>query len=333
MEMVVANYDSDSSEDDVCTDVGSKGEAGSTRGVQKAARPVADVESDAGPAAKKFRCHRGDLAGEKMLPVPEIAGKPYREIAIDGRVRSFPHVEGNYAGFVYVPMRNVEGMEAAAVNAMKLAAPILNRHRKLFQATSNEILLHRIPAQDLHLSVSKTFAVRRKQIGPLVNLLRRNINALPCFDAAVSGFDLSSNDDNTRSFVGLSLSVGATRMQVTTRTVDRSLAVFSLAPFYEEMRFHVSVAWFVGPLPPGVATRFSADQVRERCEGQGSDKSRGSTGLERADAGDGHGEEAKTAGYLNKMTGTDEFPRVCFSVQALEAKIGAKKYTLVLKDS
>jgi hypothetical protein len=240
-----------------------------------------------------------------------------QQVSIDGRVRSFPHVVGIWAGFVYVPLRRIEGIEAAAVRATNMAAAILNKNWKSGQCAGNQPLLHRIPVQDMHLSISRTFALRRPQIDPVVELLRKNLNSLPGFDAAVSGIDLYSNDDKTRSFVGLSLSLGAMRMQMLTRAVDHALTAFSLDPFYEEMRFHVSVAWFAGPLPEGVPTTLVGDDgvVIEAEQGRAGDTSK-----ERE-----HGGAHKDGG------GASVIPRVCFSVQAVEAKIGKKKYSFKLK--
>jgi hypothetical protein len=217
-----------------------------------------EAEAARGPVAKKQRLSGGTVV---KMPLGEGPGgidgvSPMStscpQVSIDGRVRSFPHVVGNYPGFVYLPMSRIEGLEAAAVRATKIAAAVLNQNWKLGCSRGNQPLLHRITVQNLHLSLSRTFALRYAQIKPVVELLRKHLNACPCFDAAVSGVDLYSNDDKTRSFVGLSLSLGSTRMQTLTRAVNHALASFSLEPFYEEMRFHVSVAWFAGALPEGV---------------------------------------------------------------------------------
>ena len=265
---------------------------------------VAPAES----ATKKRRVHAPEAsasAGGGGQAPPQHESAP--QVSADGRVRSFPHVEGNYAGFVYVPLRGIEGLEAASVAATKIAQEALNKKWTEGGPGRDQCLLHRIPVQDLHISVSRTFALRRVQIKPIVDDLRRTLNALPCFDAAVSGIDLYSNDDRTRSFVGLSLSVGAARMQTTTRAVDYALSTVDVAPFYEEMRFHVSVAWFAGTVPAGVPLILVGDDwVR------------------------GSGE----AGCCKGKPGDESHKarlRVSFSVEAVEAKIGAKKYAFKLK--
>ena len=166
-------------------------------------------EHDA-PAAKRQRLSpKGDATSGGALRQGEAA-----QVSADGRVRSFPHVEGNYAGFVYVPMRCVPGLEQAALQATKIAAAAIQRDWKHGQADCERRVIHRIAAQDLHLSVSKTFALRRGQIAAAVARLRQRLRVLPCFEAAVSGIQLYSNEDRTRSFIGLSLDQGAARMQV-----------------------------------------------------------------------------------------------------------------------
>jgi U6 snRNA phosphodiesterase len=292
LEAAVCAYGSDSGGEDVVR-VGEDGaQTQQATAAEGGCGPAAPVE-----AALKRRRLACDAARGQATPQRESAP----QISADGRMRSFPHVEGNYAGFVYVPLRGVEGLEAASVEATKIAQEVLTQ----------KCLLHRIHVQDLHISVSRTFALRRVQIKPVVDDLRRTLRALPCFDAAVLGVDLYSNEENTRSFVGLSLSVGATRMQTTTRAVDYALSTIPVEPFYDEMRFHVSVAWFAGAVPQGVPLVLVGD-TGVRVD-QGSDE--GCNGKEKD-------EQVLQNARL----------RVSFSVKTIEAKIGAKKYSFKLKE-
>mmetsp|Transcript_99563 Transcript_99563/g.145517 ORF Transcript_99563/g.145517 Transcript_99563/m.145517 type:complete len:385 (+) Transcript_99563:288-1442(+) len=274
------------------------------------------------PTSKKQRLTSALPTGEGTEKTS--SQHPARQVSSEGRVRSFPHIEGNYAGYVYIPMRRIEGLEAAAVRATNMVAAILNKNWKHGKSRSNQHLLHRIPVQDLHLSVSRTFALRRQQIEPVVELLRKNLNALPRFDAAVSGIDLYSNDEKTRSFVGLSLCLGATRMETTTRAVDHALSTCSLEPFYKEMRFHVSVAWFAGALPDGVPSMLSSSDIRKEEGSGGCDDGRDDVGQGPSEGG------GKDEGFEKKEEDA-LVPRVDFPVHALEAKIGAKKYVFKLK--
>ena len=323
MELLAANYNTDSSgEDEQRSD---KAQVG--RGVEEGQR--GDMEPDS-----KRQCRSrlsGDETGSSRSSREE---GPAPEVAADGRVRSFPHVEGNYAGFIYVPVRSIDGLEAAAVNATRLAQSSLTRLWKSRQCSGNQPLVHRMPLQELHLSVSRTFALRRRQIEPVVEQLRKTLQASPCFDVALSGVDLYTNDEQTRSFVGLSLSSGRARMQATTRAVDHVLSNFSLEPFYNEMRFHVSVAWFAGPVPEGLpVTPLCADGAAgEETSGRRGCHGESVSGKECKDGESTVRQEAGGGVRREQLVCEEGQPPVVFSVKGLEAKIGKKKYALRFKD-
>ena len=325
MDLLAANYDTDSS----CED--------EERRKDRAGASSDGTGGGSEPRAKRL-C-RPQLASVEAENMSALGEAQVRQVSVDGRVRSFAHVEGNYAGFIYVPMRGIVGLEAAAVSATRLAQAALTRNWKCRQSLDNQPLLRRIPVHELHLSVSRTFALRRRQIEPLVEQLRRNIQGLPCFDASLQGIDLYSNDEKTRSFVGLSLAGGRTRMQSTTRAVDQALSTLSLEPFYKEMRFHVSVAWFAGPVPEGLPSTlvFAAGAEVESGDG-GLCDSGGATGgdvkgKDKEGVGGSECEERKTRPECAVEPG-----QVCLmaplslSVRGLEAKIGKKRYTLPFKE-
>jgi len=310
LEAAVCAYGSDSSGEDEMRVSKDGAQTQQATAAEEDCGPAAPVE-----AALKRRRLACDAARGQATPQRESAP----QISADGRVRSFPHVEGNYAGFVYVPLRGIEGIEAASVEATKIAQEVLTK----------KCLLHRIHVQDLHISVSRTFRLRRVQIKAVVDDLRRTLRALPCFDATVSGVDLYSNEENTRSFVGLSLSVGATRMQTTTRAVDYALSTVPVEPFYDEMRFHVSVAWFAGAVPQGVPLVLVADTGLRGDQGRDEGC--------KAEQASGRAKDGR-AGTSCKGKAKDEQElqnarlRVSFSVKTIEAKIGAKKYSFKLKE-
>lgn len=328
MDLLAANYDTDSSSEDesrrkVCVGGASDG-----------------TQGDSEPQPKRLCRPRLASIQDENASTPGEA--QVQEVSADGRVRSFAHVEGNYAGFVYVPMRGIAGLEGAAVNATRLAQAALTRNWKSRRAVDNQPLLRRIPVQELHLSVSRTFALRRQQIEPLVEQLRRIMQGLPCFDASLEGIDLYSNDEKTRSFVGLSLAGGRTRMQSTTRAVDQALSTLSLEPFYKEMRFHVSVAWFAGPVPEGLPSTLVFAAGAEVASGEGGLCDSGG-----AMGGDVKGKDkdgARGSDHDRCEERTTEPERVVepgqvpptaplsLSVRGLEAKIGKKRYALRFKE-
>mmetsp|Transcript_54547 Transcript_54547/g.111287 ORF Transcript_54547/g.111287 Transcript_54547/m.111287 type:complete len:256 (-) Transcript_54547:53-820(-) len=185
-----------------------------------------------------------NLGEVSLQPAPragkknEGAGAAVQERLPDGRVRAFPHVEGNYAGFIFVSVGRARGLAEAGQQAVAAASGVLAEGCKL----------HRVPGDDQHLSLSRTFALRRHQIEPLVQHLKSQLRTLPCFEVELAGADVLANDDRTRSFVGLKLKAGTEKMRGLVRAVDRSLTKWDVEPYYSEQRFHASVAWFAGAL-------------------------------------------------------------------------------------
>jgi len=241
-------------------------------------------------------------AAEERLGSGEVHGE--KQVSRDGRVRSFPHVKGNFPGFVFVPIIGAgDALKAAAMQAVDAAALVLGADR----------VLHRIPLSEVHLSLSRTFAVRRPQIDNLVQLLRDQLHALPRFTASLCGASLYTNDDASRTFVGLRLDAGEKRTHMMVRGVDRALDTFRIPPYYSDLSFHVSVAWTTGALDPGTP------RVLEL----------GPLGAGDAEAGAGVGAEAGAG--VGAEVGSGAGKRADFAVDAAKAKIGARTYRFELR--
>jgi 2'-5' RNA ligase len=183
------------------------------------------------------------------LPPPPFGGRPGQsdtaqrngEVVADqyGRIRSFPHVEGNYPGYVFIKASHAEGLEATALELFKSSRALLPPDR----------VLHAVPAEEMHVSLSRTFAVRRHQIEPLVALLTERLRAVPRFPAALRGGRIYSNDERTRTFAGLRVCAGQERMRRLIAATDAALRAYRQPPYYSEADVHVSVAWAAGPPP------------------------------------------------------------------------------------
>jgi 2'-5' RNA ligase len=183
------------------------------------------------------------------LPPPPLAGAASQvtsenkssKIVTDqyGRIRSFPHVDGNYPGYIFIKAGHAADMEDAANEMAQLARSLLPPDRTL----------HTIPVDELHVSLSRTFAVRRHHIEPLVALLTDRLRATPRFTISLRGGRLYANDDNTRTFAGLRVRTGHDRARRLIAAADAAMRAFHQPPYYSEADVHVSVAWSVGPLP------------------------------------------------------------------------------------
>ena len=218
------------------------------------------------------------------------------ETSAGGRVRSFPHVEGNFATHVRVP---VEIPLSARASLARALADIVARAPALrpvgrdlpvsaSAATHDPEALLPEPRQT-HVSVSRVFATRAKDHAGLHAALRRRLAATRPWTAAVGpGLKTFVNDEKTSVFVALAVSrvsvrddggeegsrVQQSRVEdgsfaETIHAVNAALAARGHAPFYDDPDPHVSVLW--APLED--AARLGVVEAAARDVSQGTETS------------------------------------------------------------
>ena len=131
------------------------------------------------------------------------------ETSAGGRVRSFPHVEGDFATHVRVPVDIPLGVRASLARALAdivARAPALRPVGRdlpvsASAATHDPEALLPEPRQT-HVSVSRVFATRAKDHAGLHAALRRRLAATRPWTAAVGpGLKTFVNDEKTSVFV------------------------------------------------------------------------------------------------------------------------------------
>ena len=211
----------------------------------RAVRAPKDVLTAASSISKDNKeCIKSEKPKPRLPPPPLPGGTSNKAEKVAesdqyGRIRSFPHVDGNYAGYIFIKAGHAEGLEAAAQQIVLAARKILPTDR----------VLHSVSMDEAHVSLSRTFAVRRHHIEPLVAQLAERLRAVPRFVAALGGGRLYANDEGTRTFAGIRVCSGQERVRRLIAAADAALRSFRQAPYYSEADVHVSVAWSVGPLP------------------------------------------------------------------------------------
>jgi len=198
-----------------------------------------------------------------------------------GRVRSFPHVEGNYATHVFIdvhppptctaPLRR---LLAALQQAVGDVQPIEEESSAAEGSSGIDIGFsgtagHATPAAlSYHLSLSRTAPVRQAQIDSLIATLRQRLRRLEPFTLSMATeAEVFVNDDRTRSFVALT-AASSQEMPFTARigtqplyecsnksddvlirainAVSAAFKLHGLPGYYENPRPHVSIAWCLG---------------------------------------------------------------------------------------
>ncbi|KAL7229378.1 hypothetical protein ACSBR2_007977 [Camellia fascicularis] len=180
------------------------------------------------------------LEGDKLDYLP--SGKA-------SRIRSFPHVKGNYALYVYIPVRipsapmkelaqflKKVSSRVPGLNAIDIDIPLnilCTDDLKLEQASLG---------REFHISLGRTVPIRRHQIDSVVAMLRQKLQFQSRYWIDFNEWEVFVNDDHTRSFLSIAVKT-------------KGLA--------EDPRPHVSLAWALGDISD-VLKRVVEGEVR-RC--------------------------------------------------------------------
>ncbi|XP_004483006.1 U6 snRNA phosphodiesterase 1 isoform X3 [Dasypus novemcinctus] len=180
------------------------------------------------PGAGGRRRGQTSLPGQR-LPVPDsvlsMFPGPEEGPADDsakhgGRVRTFPHERGNWATHVYVPYE-------AREEFLDLLDALLP------QAQTYVPRLVRMEA--FHLSLSQSVVLRHHWILPFVQALKDRVASCQKFFFTANRVKIYTNQEKTRTFVGLEITSGHTQCLDLVSEVDRVMEEFNLTTFYQEI--------------------------------------------------------------------------------------------------
>ncbi|XP_065909956.1 U6 snRNA phosphodiesterase 1-like [Dysidea avara] len=158
-----------------------------------------------------------------------------------GRSRSFAHVAGNWATYLHVPITCSSGFGQCV---QRLCDHLCGK----FPPSAEHAEFHVIPACDLHVTVSRTVAIRHHWIEPLMNKLSCGLTNHRCFKYQLSDLEVYCNDTKTRSFFGLEILFGQENLLQLVETIDDEFEQFKLPKYYEDPSFHLSVIWCLGDI-------------------------------------------------------------------------------------
>ncbi|CAN8187018.1 unnamed protein product [Coccothraustes coccothraustes] len=195
---------------------------------------------------------RSRSACRPRLPVPAgLPGDPDPEEAVSddssrhgGRVRGFPHERGNWATHVYLPY-------IAQEEFLELLELLVSRARTYVPSLA--------AMEEFHLSLSQCVVLRYHWIEPFVRSLRERLAAFHRFFCVADQVKVYTNQNKTRTFIGLEVSAGHFQLLELVSEVDSILKEFDLPTFYKDPSFHISLAWCVGDL----AGRLEGQCLRE----------------------------------------------------------------------
>ena len=207
-----------------------------------------------------------------------------------GRVRAFPHVQGNFATHVYVPLAVIDWTEARhelgdilakLARAVPTLRPIGTINGNLGEDCDSafDAIASLVPDGDLHVSLSHTFPIRAARKDGLLTALRRGLarDLATGWDALVGpNLEVFVNDARTTTFLALRVgtaspidpSPGTSPGTANARSpwkgaysaVNGVMRERGYPQFYEDPKPHASFAWTPGDREA---------ELREAIEGLG----------------------------------------------------------------
>ncbi|KAF7707622.1 U6 snRNA phosphodiesterase isoform X1 [Silurus meridionalis] len=148
-----------------------------------------------------------------------------------GRLRSFQHERGNWATYVYLQYEPDDVFLELLDELMGCAA-------------ARGVTLTR--AEEFHVSFSQTLILRHHWIQPFVQALRSALATCMGFVCLADKLKVYSNQEKTRTFLGMEISTGNMQLLEVVKRVDAVMEKFNLSTYYEDPSFHLSLAWCVG---------------------------------------------------------------------------------------
>ncbi|XP_067853861.1 U6 snRNA phosphodiesterase 1 [Heptranchias perlo] len=175
----------------------------------------------------------------QRLPVPESVMGMFKDLEEDpddsgkhdGRIRGFPHQRGNWSTLVYLEYYPEEEF----VELIDLLLTHLQAHR---------LPMARIA--EFHISLSQTVVLRYHWISIFVESLKEKMTSFDRFYCVSDKVKIYSNQEKTRTFLGLEVSAGSNYLLELVNEVDKSMEEFDLKTYYKNPSFHISVAWCLG---------------------------------------------------------------------------------------
>jgi 2'-5' RNA ligase len=165
-----------------------------------------------------------------------------------GRLRSFPHVRGNWASYAYARGSDIDwGVLQRSVG-------------RVLSTSLGHLEFSAI--EDPHVSVTRVVTLRHHWIDAFVSSAGKALSEMSAFSVFWTGFDVFVNEEGTRTFVGLG--VNGHQLTDVVKRFDSVLEQFRLPAFYSDPSFHVSLLWCLGD--HGAALREQVDQLNQVLE-------------------------------------------------------------------
>ncbi|KAG1822621.1 uncharacterized protein BJ212DRAFT_1477047 [Suillus subaureus] len=254
-----------------------------------------------GPERKKKKLP--SLASSIIVPVPVDDPTLHQ-----GRVRATPHVEGQYAAYVYIPLVVHPGtalysLVDEVLNVTKEMVPAAHVIGEIVSCSRNSgglVVNSSRKVRELHLSLTRPIFLRAHQREEFKQAIKRIASRRTPFQASFATFSELTNDERTRAFLSLEVGAGHNELRELLSALSPTLQSLRQRDFYSQPRFHVSIAWALLDLDTSV--NGDANTKRHPCAYEGVTAVEGTSDNNLSSNGD--------IGESNKHFQAEYFPRV-----------------------
>ncbi|KAG4190661.1 hypothetical protein ERO13_A07G044400v2 [Gossypium hirsutum] len=208
----------------------------------------------------------------------------YLQSGQPSRVRSFPHVEGNYALHIYIPdtffewpqffINNIElnelpfflftlliisvfiqsiskkemGQFLKRVSSVVPNLHVVDIDVPLDTLCKEEHKLEQVAlGREFHISLGRTVPIRVHQIDSIVTMLCQKLQFQKRYWIDFNKWEVFINDDRTRTFLSLEVVTGGLpEITKQIQAVNEVYKLHNLPEFYKDPRPHISLAWALG---------------------------------------------------------------------------------------
>ncbi|KAH7866237.1 hypothetical protein Vadar_017524 [Vaccinium darrowii] len=216
-----------------------------------------DTESDPLPPPATSSSHqpRNPLPPPPLHLLPNSLGTlDYGQDGQPSRVRSFPHVEGNYALHVYIPVRIPLAPKKELANLLRKVSSLVPGLNAIEVDIPLDVLcpdgvkLEQVAlGREFHISLGRTVPIRVHQIESMVAMLRQRLQFQRRYLIDFSEWEVFVNDEHTRSFLSLEVTKeGLAEIKKHIQAVNEVYKLHNLPEFYKDPRPHISIAWGMG---------------------------------------------------------------------------------------
>ncbi|KAJ0538599.1 putative U6 snRNA phosphodiesterase Usb1 [Helianthus annuus] len=200
----------------------------------------------------------------------------YLERNSGSRIRSFPHIEGNYALHVYIPVFIPSERKKELIRFLKKATSLVQGLHVVdidvplhMLLKDEEKMVHAALGREFHISLGRTVPIRVHQIDSVVAMLRQKLQFQKRYLIDFNKWEVFVNDDKTRTFLSIENTTGGLpEIKKQIQAVNEVYKLHNLPEFYKvrvhrDYRFiscqcnvckrrdprpHISIAWAVGDI-------------------------------------------------------------------------------------